>query len=202
MLVMEVNIVNEKMIENLSNKVWITRKCRINSSERLIVTNLLSQILINYFTLVILSISIWTLFSSNESDYFSFITIIASLFLFAGTIGVNSLNYKERISNLKSCYIELDELLGDLEILKNDILTLEKENARTRFDNIRTSYKKILDDVENHNSYDYLKFQVNTKEYRHWTHFVKYYLFNIGFILVILSLVLIPLIPFIGVVTK
>jgi hypothetical protein len=189
---MGVNLLNEEMIKRLSDKIWITRKCRINSSERLILTNRIAQFLINYFTLVVLSISIWTLYSNDASSQLSFITVIASLFLFAGTIGVNSLNYKERIVSLKSCYIKLDELIGDLEILKNDLPQLHRDIARERFKIIRSSYQKILDEVENHNSYDYLKFQVSQKDFRKKIDYVKYALYNLGYILIILILTLFP----------
>ncbi|WP_399631681.1 SLATT domain-containing protein [Sporosarcina sp. SG10008] len=196
---MGVNLLNEEMIRRLSDKIWITRKCRINSSERLISTNRIAKFSINYFTLVVLSISIWTLYSNVDSNQLSFITVIASLFLFAGTIGVNSLNYKERIVNLKSCYIKLDELIGDLEILKNDLPQLHRDIVRGRFEIIRSSYQKILDEVENHNAYDYLKFQVSQKDFKKKTdyvkyafRYVKYTLYNLGYILIILILTLFP----------
>lgn len=196
---MGVNLLNEEIINRLSDKIWITRKCRINSSERLILTNRIAQFLINYFTLVVLSISIWTLYNNDESSQLSFITVIASLFLFAGTIGVNSLNYKERIVSLKSCYIKLDELIGDLEILKNEFPQLHRDIVRERFEIIRSSYQKILEEVENHNSYDYLKFQVSQKDIRRKLDYVKYgfryfkyTLYNLGYILIILILTLFP----------
>jgi hypothetical protein len=189
---------NEDMIDRLADKIWITRKSRINSAERLILTNTLSQIFINYYTLVILSISIWTLFSNDENNNnLSFITVVASLFIFAGTVGVNSLNFKERISKFKSCYIKLDELNGDLEILKNDLSKLGSGEPRQRFEIIRSSYIKMLEDIENHHAYDYLKFQVNNKYKINYGNYLKYYFYNFVFILVILILVLIPFSPII-----
>lgn len=134
---------NEEQINSLSNKIWITRKCRINTSDRLIITNKVTQFLINYYTLMILSISIWSL-NSTYNNHLSLFTVIASLFLFGITIGVNSLNYSERIIYLKSSYIKLDDLYTDLEILLNELSFIEKQEAKSRFIEIRNEDRKSV----------------------------------------------------------
>jgi hypothetical protein len=188
---------NEEIINSLINKIWITRKCRINTSERLILTNTIAQLFINYFTLVVLSISIWTLYSESDNNHLSFITVVASLFLFAGTIGVNTLNFKERIAKIKNCYIQLDNLIADLEILKNDLPNLDRSDSKLKFEGIREGYSKILEDVENHNSYDYIKFQLSQNEYRSLVNYTRYYLYTLGYILIVLILILVPFLPLI-----
>jgi len=186
---------NEKIIQSLSNKIWITRKCRINTSERLIFLNVISQLFLNYFTLVILSISIWTLYIDSESKNLTFTTVIASLFLFACTIGINSLDYKERIRKLKTCYIKLEVLYYDLEVLKSDFQEKGQNDSYEKFYEIKRSYINLLKSVENHSSYDYLKFTLTQKEYRSWKTFIKYYLLNFLFFLTIILLMLLPFFP-------
>ncbi|NLP52449.1 SLATT domain-containing protein [Bacillus sp. RO1] len=188
---------NDKMVKALINKIWITRKCRINTSERLILTNRIAQIFTNYYSIVILSISIWSLYSSSESNHLSFISVIASLFLLVGSIGVNSLNYKERIVNLRSCYIKLDGLLTDLEILQHQLSRLSNEESIKKFERISDNYNAILESVENHSSYDYLKFKITQKEYRHWFDYLKLYLLKFLFVILILLLTIIPFSPII-----
>lgn len=185
------------MVKALINKIWITRKCRINTSERLILTNRIAQIFTNYYSIVILSISIWSLYSSSESNHLSFISVIASLFLLVGSIGVNSLNYKERIVNLRSCYIKLDGLLTDLEILQHQLSRLSNEESIKKFERISDNYNAILESVENHSSYDYLKFKITQKEYRHWFDYLKLYLLKFLFVILILLLTIIPFSPII-----
>ncbi|XQY92498.1 SLATT domain-containing protein [Metabacillus sp. HB246100] len=186
---------DDKLLSNLSDKIWITRKCRINTSERLIFLNYISQFFINYYTLVILSISIYTLYSDNASDFLSFTTVIASLFLFAVTIGINTLDYKGRIRDLKNCYIELDVLINKLELLKRELQLKETREIKLQFEQIRDDYIKNLKGVENHNSYDYLKFKLSQKEYRNVFLYLKYYAVNILFILTIVLLMFLPFLP-------
>ncbi|MEI3599074.1 MULTISPECIES: SLATT domain-containing protein, partial [unclassified Oceanobacillus] len=170
---------NEEQIKSLSNKVWITRKCRINTSDRLVFTNKVTQFLINYYTLVILSISIWSL-NTTDNTHFSLFTVIASLFLFGITVGVNSLNYRERIIYLKNCYIKLDDLYADLEILLSELPFIEKQEGKRRFIEIRNEYSKVLESVENHNAYDFLKFQVfNQKDLIDYKHYIRYFLYKL-----------------------
>jgi hypothetical protein len=186
---------DENIISSLSGKIWITRKCRINTSERLIFADKVSQFFVNYYTLVVLSISIWTLFSENDSNNLSFITVIASLFLFGLTIGINSLDYKERIRQLKNCYIELDGLINGLDILITEIQVKDREEIKREYEKIRDTYTELLKGVENHNSYDYLKFKVTQKEHRNWIVYIHYYTLNILYIIAIAFFILFPFLP-------
>ncbi|MFA1822981.1 SLATT domain-containing protein [Virgibacillus oceani] len=188
---------NEELIKSLSNKVWITRKCRINTSDRLVFTSKVIQVLINYYTLMILSISIWSLNTTNN-NHLSLFVIIASLFLFAITIGINSLNYKERIIYLKSSYIKLDDLYIDLNILLDELPFIEKKEAKNRFIEIRNEYSKVLESVENHNAYDFIKFQISNQEDDvGYKHYLRYYLYKIYYRLVFMVLFLVPFSPII-----
>lgn len=186
---------NEEQIKSLSNKVWITRKCRINTSDRLVFTNKVTQFLINYYTLVILSISIWSL-NTTDNTHFSLFTVIASLFLFGITVGVNSLNYRERIIYLKNCYIKLDDLYADLEILLSELPFIEKQEGKRRFIEIRNEYSKVLESVENHNAYDFLKFQIfNQKDLIDYKHYIRYFLYKLYYGLIFIVLLLVPFSP-------
>lgn len=183
-----------EIIEKLSNKIWITRKCRINTSERLIKTRRTAQFLTTYYTLMIISISIWSLF--DENTLLSFLIIIASLFLFGTTTIIESLNFQERIIFLKNCYIELDDLILDLEILKKEFSRLQEEQIKVEFTRIKTNYRKLLENVENHSVFDHLKFllendnsKMSSKDY------LYFYFLKISFISIVIILMILPVIP-------
>jgi SMODS and SLOG-associating 2TM effector domain family 5 len=195
-----VYFLDQKVIDNLSDKIWQTRKCRINTSERLIFTNMLAQFLINYYTLVILSLSIWSFYSPSKNDNLSFITVIASLFLFAITIAINSLNFKERIINLKSCYIHMDELNTELKLLKGQLSNIDANDAIQIFNEIRKKYTSLLLIVENHTTYDRLKFMIENDQKITTRQFANYYFIKLVFLISFLFLFLIPLTPIIFII--
>jgi SMODS and SLOG-associating 2TM effector domain family 5 len=195
-----VTVLNQQIIDSLSNKIWITRKCRINTSERLIFTNLLAQFLINYYTLVILSFSIWAFYSPSENNNLSFITVIASLFLFAVTIAINSLNFKERIINIKSCYIHMDELNTELKLLEGQLNTLNPIAATEIFNDIRKKYTSLLLIVENHTTYDRLKFMIENNQNISGKELAHYYFIKLVYIIIFLFLFLIPFTPVIFII--
>ncbi|PEE96967.1 hypothetical protein CON21_30805 [Bacillus thuringiensis] len=189
---------NTEIIEQLSNKMWITRKCRINASERLLKIHRRAQFLINYYTVVILSLSIWTLYSPPKSNHLSFITVIASLFLFAMTIAIDSSNYKDRISSMKNCYIKIDGLEAELNILLNDVINKSISNdqvIKDTFRNIRKQYSDLLNSVENHSEYDHLKFLLTQKDKVKRFNYVQYYVRKIIYFLGFIFLVLVPFSP-------
>lgn len=123
---MSENVIKNRL-DSLSNKIWITRKARINAEERLEKFDFLTQMLINYYTLVIVGLSIWTLYDESNAKLISVITIIASVLLFGLSIFVNARNFKIRSLTFKSCYIKLDEIYNECELLKDspDKLSLE-----------------------------------------------------------------------------
>ncbi len=186
------------LINNLKNKIWITRKCRINASQRLKLVDLVSKLLISYFTIVILSFSIWVLYNPNDQSHLAFITIIASLLIYGGSMGINSLNFKERFLSLKECYIELDKLYNDLEVLEIRLSSTEVNNMLKEFTSIRDKYEYWLKKVENHLSYDYLKFsyeQSSEFSINNIRIFLKYWLYNLCFFSFFLLALLLPFIP-------
>jgi len=46
----------------LSDKIWITRKSRIEASTRLEQNDFLAQVVINYYSVFIVIVSIWDLY--------------------------------------------------------------------------------------------------------------------------------------------
>lgn len=183
---MSENVIKNRL-DSLSNKIWITRKARINAEERLEKFDFLTQMLINYYTLVIVGLSIWTLYDESNAKLISVITIIASVLLFGLSIFVNARNFKIRSLTFKSCYIKLDEIYNECELLKDspDKLSLEDISK------IQKKYNKVMNSIENHTPMDYLKVLNNTSEISksQWCYF------NFKRALFIISIAIIILLP-------
>ncbi|WP_141694276.1 SLATT domain-containing protein [Desulfosporosinus sp. BG] len=101
----------DDLIDSLLRKIWITRKCRIVASERLENAELYAQFIFVYYSVILVSLSIWTLFPEHSNSTLSLISVIASIGLLSVSLFITSRNYKNRALALKSCYIKLENLL-------------------------------------------------------------------------------------------
>ncbi len=129
-----------------SNDVWITRKARINTSERLKQNDLWSQILIVYYSLFIIMITIIDI--KNDNINFEILTLILSILILVISVFIFSMNYKERSIKLQTSYIKLRKIYRNV---------LEKEKNNESIDELFKEYDSILECTENHSQCDYLK---------------------------------------------
>lgn len=165
---------NVVRIDRLIKKIWITRKARIKAEERLERFDFLTQILINYYTLVVTGLSIWVFYDSTNSQLISVVSIIASVLLFGLSIFVTSRNFKGRAIAFKACYIKLDEIYIEAELMKDTPSRLSYENIL----DIQKKYNEVLNNVENHSATDFLNVlnennEINKTQYLHllWNKF-------------------------------
>ncbi len=136
----------------LSDRIWITRKSRIESESRLKRNELLSQILIVYFSVCNIIFVILDIKDTNQ-DY-SYQLLIASIITLSISIFLPSRRFAERALSFKKCYIGLYSLLqraNKLEKLEQDNLQGEEDS----FDRIDSEYQDLLTDHENHSQNDY-----------------------------------------------
>ena len=179
-------------IKALSDKIWYTRKSRIQASQRLLMVESLSQIALYYYTLVILGLSIWSLtLHTGQYSSIPLITVIASVVLFGLSIYIQSKKYGERANALKECYIELDALLLRVNALqeRRGSLFLVQQ-----LDNLQKEYNHLILHVENHTQIDYLKSLLNARQKLRvldWMRLILYYLF---WVIVCLILFGVPLV--------
>lgn len=143
-----------EIIDSLLRKIWITKKCRIVASERLEKAELYAQFIFVYYSVILVSLSIWNLFPEHSTSALSLISVIASIGLLCISLFINSRNYKNRAIALKSCYVKLGGLYSKLQILSSDIL--EMDVRKQSFLNIENNYLELLNNVENHSEFDYL----------------------------------------------
>ena len=115
-----------------SDKVWITRKSRINASERFKRNDLISQILIAYYSFFIIVITIVDI--KNDNLNFEILTLILSILILIVSIFIFAMNYKERASVLQTSYVLMSKLYEKIK---------EKENKKDKYDELRNQYDMI-----------------------------------------------------------
>lgn len=131
----------------LSDKIWITRKTRIYTEQHLLSSNMVSNLLVIWYSFLLVGFTIWNL--KYPDEHLNILLVFESIAVLVASIIVISQKYLERSLAIKSCYIKLDELFSNVkraEEKKNEILiqALERE------------YSDIILNVENHTDYDFL----------------------------------------------
>ena len=131
----------------LSDKVWITRKCRINSEKRLKRDEHISQILQLYYSSLLVLFSVYNL--AYESSNTNLLLVMGSIIVLVSTVYLYSHNYNERALIMRNCYIRLDEIYYKA-------LRAEKKDEKDSVKQLLDEYTSILMNIENHSEYDYL----------------------------------------------
>jgi len=169
----------------LSDRIWLTRKCRIETASRFDRYDIVSKLSITYYSAFIIILSLYNN-SSSEINY-SFSITSASILILIVSLLVTSMKFKERALAHKQCYIKLHELQYEAQKIE--------KTGDSDIDLFR-SYNEVLNLTENHSVYDYLKVKFYDKsEEEHlsitWKGLLKlfaYWIYNIIFLLIIVVL--------------
>lgn len=168
--------------EKLKRNIWITRKCRINASERLLKTAKYIEFLNVYYSIFVITLSLVSLIEHN--DHFSFVSIVFSIALTISIVYANATGLRDRSTALKQNYINLQVLLDQLHYINDD--HIEKVMA------ISDKYAELLKQSENHLSIDLYRLKITSldpelkmgqMEWRDYIIFISwYYLWRVFFI--------------------
>lgn len=131
----------------LSDKIWITRKSRIFTEQRLLYKNRLSQILITFYSSVLVFLTIWNL--KYPDSNLEILLVIGSIAVLVISVTISSQNYLERSLAMRNCYIKLDELYSK-------IVRAEKDNNYELIQYLESEYTSNILNIENHVEFDYL----------------------------------------------
>lgn len=126
--------------EKLTRNIWITRKCRINASERLLSHAKYIELLNVYYSIFVIILSLISL--TEQDDALSMVSLVCSIALTISIIYANAAGYRERSLSLKQNYIELQLLLDRLSYINDD-------DSKTVID-ISSQYAELLKSSENH----------------------------------------------------
>lgn len=131
---------NRSLKEKLKQNIWITRKCRINASERLLSHARYIEILNVYYSIFVIILSLVSL--TEQDNTLSIISLACSIALTISIIYANAAGYRERSLSLKQSYIELQLLLDQLSCIHDE----NKEIIMS----ISRQYAELLKSSENH----------------------------------------------------
>ncbi len=98
--------------DKLLNKIWITRKNRINTESRLLKYQFLFSILIPWYSIALIFYSIMP---SRNSWITPVFTVCGSIVVLVSSIITSSQKLELRAHLMKEHYIELSQLLSKLE---------------------------------------------------------------------------------------
>lgn len=157
---MVIKLDNEKVLSDLIRRVWITKKSRIEASERILKKHSLYQGLLVYYSIVIVACSIWNIQPRNTdgriteaSLFLTIVSISSSLF----SLYISTKNLQEKYFNLKINYIELDNIYGKLNVI-------DPTNSSHEIREIQKQYNNLLFSVDNHEKIDYYRVLLNDQK--------------------------------------
>ncbi|WP_315078579.1 SLATT domain-containing protein [uncultured Clostridium sp.] len=184
-----------KAIENFKyNKVWFTKKARMEAESRMNNNDKLSSVVINYYNLLVLSVSIYTL--AWESKIGVVLTTIVSVGLFGISNYINSLNYKENAFKYRESYLRLSKIETKLHSLSLSENLGNKEAEE--FKKIREEYDNILELSYNHSNIDYIVVAMQSDKCSK-NYIQNYYWYKIKYNIGITAIFILPII--IGVIS-
>ncbi|MGS2751026.1 SLATT domain-containing protein [Bacillus zanthoxyli] len=163
----------------MDNRVWVTKKARMEAEARMNQNHLFTQLLINYYTFIVLAFSIGTLVSQDTK--MSLLTVNASVGLFGLSIFIGAMGYREKALQYKESYLSLNELEFNLKyLLRNE--KQEKDTIIEELKGYEKKYTEVLTKSENHKDIDYIKvlikhdMKVSTRDFfRYYTQKAMYF---------------------------
>lgn len=133
-----------------NNKVWMTKKARMEAEARCYKNQFHLNLLIIIYTTAILSLSVWSLV--NSSPNISLLTTCSSIALLVFTLFFNSMRLNERTIHYRLSYLDLTRIEDKLD----NILWIKDENEKhCQFQDIKKEYYSTLEKTDNHTDYDY-----------------------------------------------
>lgn len=130
----------------LHDKIWWTRKSRIQTEKRLLSNDLHAQIILIWYSFFSVSISIYYLITKSNSAISPGVWVILSVFSLTASGFITGLNYRTRASLIKDCYEKLDSLYSEAQ---------RKHQEKDTIVDTCETYKNILNLCENHLEIDY-----------------------------------------------
>ena len=136
----------------LSNRIWWTRKARIEAEQRLLWISFHANLLLFYYSAFSVGTSVYYFKFAPKSEYINFVWILFSILIFCIQCFSSGFQLDRRAGLLKECY----EALGNL--------SQKCDNANeNELIQIRQEYTLLLRSCENHQSLDYYRAIFNEK---------------------------------------
>ncbi|WP_227729640.1 SLATT domain-containing protein [Yersinia proxima] len=128
---------------SLSDRIWWTKKSRIKAEKRLLFKDISSQVILLWYTIFSVFVSIYELKSPSPSQMFAVTMVSLSVLVLAVTLFIGNRDFKERAMLIKQCYEQLSVIYAKSQQKECDLVLLEQE------------YQNILSMCENHEDIDH-----------------------------------------------
>ncbi|EGO2748145.1 TPA: SLATT domain-containing protein [Enterococcus faecalis] len=153
---------SEKQLEQelsnfLENKIWVTKKIRMEAEQDRKNKNKRLNYLLIYYSGCLSLMSFLNLYSPSGFNISLWASMI-SLVLPSANLFQYKAGYIEEARGFKDCYLKLSNLENRIRVALTDS-KLSKEDVNNYF----SEYQKILDEYENQDGMDYLKFSYSQK---------------------------------------
>lgn len=135
----------------LSDRIWWTKKSRIQTEKRLLRKDIISQVILLWYTIFSVFASVYELVKPSTNSVFPALMISLSVMIMAVTLFIGNRSFKERAMLVKQCYEQLSILNIKSDDAKND------NNSAYDLFLLEDDYKNILSVCENHSDFDYKK---------------------------------------------
>ncbi|MEK3698217.1 SLATT domain-containing protein [Paenibacillus sp. FSL R10-2199] len=156
-------------IESLKDKLWITKKSRMESEARMKKNANLSTTIIAYYTFFVLSFSIWALVldvTKRSTLIVNVAAVIASVGLFGLSLLISTFNHIEKAFQYKHSYLSLDELEHKISHFSRRVPSLTDDQILDELNCLEIEYNNILSKTENHERIDYIKMLIDKNHSR------------------------------------
>lgn len=136
----------------LSNRIWWTRKARIEAEQRLLRISFHANLLLFYYSAFSVGTSVYYFKFAPKSEYINFVWILFSILIFCIQCFSSGFQLNRRAGLLKECY----EALGNLD---------QKCRNANEYELIQIGkdFTLLLRSCENHQSLDYYRAIFNEK---------------------------------------
>lgn len=149
------------LLNNLSNRVWITRGCRFNAQRRMEINDKCTNLSISVLSVIIIAINLLVFLPYfNNGNIITIITVSLSVFVLSISQFVYARDYKIKAQNYHKCGCELSEILDKIEILK-----MKESIQGDEISNLYKEYEKVIISYnENHSDIDYEIFRAMNRK--------------------------------------
>lgn len=139
-------------MNKLSDRMWITRKARINMEKRLLLDLRIYTYLIPWYSILLIAVSV--LPSAVNTTIKNSISVMGSIIVLVASLLLSQRDYRQECRLIKEQYIKIVKLI-------HDAIAAEANNEST--DAIENEYCLLLQSTENHSEYDYKKVVIECK---------------------------------------
>lgn len=139
-------------MSKLSDRMWVTRKARINMEKRLLLMSNVYTYLIPWYSIIIIALSLFP--NKIESSLRDSISIFSSVFVLVASLVLSQRDLKQECTKIKKQYIKLGKLTTDTKNAE------DKSNDTSQFEK---KYNKLLFSTGNHSENDFRKVKIECR---------------------------------------